>query len=87
MNGIALTILSIIETSDIFEVLERGFKSIVIVFLPLFLRISALSPSSKGINIVSAVYIPVLLAVALLFLISFRYSISSSSEPRISLYQ
>ena len=40
--------------SEVCEVLDKGFKSIVIVFLPVLLRISALSPSSKGTRTVSA---------------------------------
>jgi hypothetical protein len=64
-NFIARVTLSTIVISAVCAVLERGFKSNVIIFFFAFFKAIVLSPSSKGIKTTSAENIPFLSTILL----------------------
>ncbi len=82
--GIALTTLSTIVILAALAVRERGFKSMAITLLPIFLKASVRSPSSKATSTVSAIRIP--LGLTLLRSLNNSGIIAvASSTPKTSL--
>ena len=83
-NFIAHVTLSTIVTSAVCAVLERGFRSNVIIFFFAFFRAIVLSPSYNGTKTTSAENIPFLSTILLALSIPFSFVDCFLSIPSIS---